>query len=170
MSADPAQITAARIQAIIDDWLDLLAGSYGPITPVGRFQDILALEGTWALDDSGLWLEAGAISFTPVAAMPVTIQSKAGSTGARVIGHAALLYCASISAQPTADIQICASTGNSTGSGTSTPTPAEIGWHLVTWAGTPINVGANECIVQRFTLASQGDRVAAGVVVVEAPP
>lgn len=161
----PAPLDPTRIDAAIATWTEILAGRTDAIAFAARLYDAIPQAGVWTLDDSGLWLTAGGAG----AVLLVAFDGEA----VEFHGLGALLYAASTatSAQPLAEaIENDDVAADVIATGSTTPTPARIGWHAVTWApGSPVALAGEGTAMLRIVSGAGGDRFAAGFLAMGHP-
>ena len=162
----PAQLTAARVAAIITKWLALVAGKGDPIVFAGRFHDAIVTAGAWTLDDSGMWLQTSSGVGAGILALPFDVDASAGAVGATVTAIAGLLYVNSTAAAAQPTLELLTVNSGATTVAASVTAPASIGWHLVEWAGAAA-IGISDIALLRITNGASGDRFAAGVAALE---
>lgn len=164
----PTQITAARVQAIIDEWIAILGGSHDPLAIVD-FHNAIATAGSWTLDaDTSLWMAAGA----GAAVLVLPFDFEATLVDAQVNGFDALVYVTSVAAaaQPTAELVIVDTSGATVATGSTITAAADIGWQVLTWSGgTPAAIGTDKIALLRITSGAAADRFAGAAIVLESP-
>lgn len=151
--AEPAQISATRIQDIIDDWIGYIDGNLGDkwirATPA---ENVYA--SGWTQSDNGLSYECSDIT------KPMLLSFRHESS-IEVKGLTALLYVSSTvtGEAPTAQLVEVSSSGV-TPLGFALAFPLQIGWQLVTSFLTA-TVGANSYVAVLVTANHVGDKIGA---------
>lgn len=160
----PDQLTAKRIDAIVDELLATLGGRQDPRAAAGALYDAFAISGAWTLDDDGLWLAAAAAGATLL--LPFATEHGA------IYGLDALVYCASTatSAQPVLDAVASDDAGTTVATGSSTAAPARLGWATVSWADPAGFALGSKAPFLRCVAGAAGDRFAIGYLTLGTPP
>lgn len=148
-------LAADRIQAVISEWLDTIAGIRDPVWQALRLHDFVSVDPllTWV----GLPMYFGALNANAPGVLPLVTEGG-------VYGAAALVYSYDPVNPPRMELVTIATSGVTVEQTITAPLGG--GWHVLLWESDGIEVGGTI----RIIAGAAGDMFAGGAYAVAAPP